>query len=446
MNKFLFSWINTIPFVSKGDRAALKAFIWFVLSCYGYSLQMILFLFLPPLVISKFTISGICVMPVVAIALFANSRMGAISRHRNKLGLVCVGVAYLCLMLIVGLMFNRQDYKSVQTIIVQALFLSAILYVILIGSDGILLTRLVPFLLTSYYVFVVIMLMTRGIHITNVDAAGLSMKIDEFRNTTMVAYQFKTYLDWSLFFVAMACFWNAKLSIWVKILSWLSIVPYLYFCLYLFKFRSSILFVVLLCGLIFCYSLRVLKVRNIVAVVVFMAIGLSWYLGAGAVSVRERINASNDSHDISTHRNTDIFKIIEGERGDEFASLIRSMTGLDWVVGKGFNGSYDATDKFGDSDRAYEWKTCHTGFMMPLLLGGVGYFVFYVSLFIRAMVRKLSRLEMNDGFLIACKIYVIIRFVHHCVDPMPTMIYQFGAEMLVFLCIASLLSPKMPNR
>lgn len=184
----------------------------------------------------------------------------------------------------------------------------------------------------------------------------------------------------SLFLIVWGVF-NHRNLLW-KVLQIGTAVPLLITDVGLFQFRGTLFFFGLCIINIIMFAtvfrnIGKLKHLSVLAIIVTLALS---YIGLSNFGERffERVAEAKISE-----RN-----LFESRRV-EFEVFLEQM-GTDLWLGRGLGGTYNASEAFGVSLNAYEWRTVHFGIGTFLLRGGVVYYGFLLYIIAPVFFRKRS--------------------------------------------------------
>lgn len=414
MFNFLFKGIYQIPFESKREQTVYKAFHVYVLAAFAFFTRIAFFKILPAIWVDR----GVKVVYLSAFAWFVWSffvaRMSHSSRALRLRPVYVWGMAMVVYMLLLGYARNS-SYFNFYRFVQESLSVVMMLMLIEVGTCREYLRRNLGWFLFLLYLTTVIMLATQNINIVGFDETqNMSFQVDEERGTTSLAYKFRGVLMAGNFFFLVGCFWKQRMSLWMRFLCLFSVVPYAYFQIIVGKFRSHLLTLVLDVFIVAWFSIRNARLaKNLIVVLFACVIGFAVYKSDISQGARERMQNANEIHRYNT--GTGVWAIIKGERAREFECFVYNFPNINKLFGGGLLANYDASSFHGE--RGLHWVGCHTGYVVPLMRGGVLFLLLYLALFVKAFSRRLTPAEKEDGFLLACKGFVLIVFVRNWVTP-----------------------------
>lgn len=439
MRKFLFGWIDTIPLQNKSDRNALVLFELFILSIFMIQLWPMTIGFLPFISSRKILIVISFVIFGFALLCFFNSNLSNRICHRKVWRLWNCLLFFSIVAVINGVCFNREGNNWVYQICVVLGFYLGIAYIILMGRSGILLFKMLPIFIAMYYISVFAAIYLSNIQIAQFSAMGYELPVDEIRNTSSAAYLLKGLLSNGIFLFILGIIYRGRMKSVTRWLCIFSIVPYLYFFLYMFKFRTSIVIVCLSMIVCFLCLLRDNNLYKLLLICVMGLLGIAIYFSGTMNLVRERFQEANDVELINQKSKVERYiSVFNDERIKETKCMFNNLSFGEILIGKGFNSYYDASDIYGE--RGLKWSTTHLGFFSNILRGGIGLFVLMIIIFLGACMKGLCSYQRSDGFLHACKCYVIVETFHYCISPMLASFLDLDIICILFLCIGALWS------
>ena len=422
--------------LSLEDRKLCKLFFLACILGFIFSVQELIYFYWSLRFFQVFKLLYLGVMAYFIFYLFKSKINDSAITNVDK-GLIRIGWFFVLYMLVCGLIFNMGDVK-VYTFFSYLIYFGGMMGIVTLGLRLDLWKRFMDLFLIAFYVAVIIMLATKNVQYVIELADGGAMEFDELRGTNSLAYRFRGLLYFSLFFMPYALFSRDKMHPIVRCAYLFSIVPFIYFGSVVSKFRSNLLVVVVAFCMIGYYSIKTVKIKTLILLAMCLLIGFTFYNSSYMEDSRDRMHSASDRY----HDNS-LFSIVKGEREAEFEIFMTEVPLIKKIIGGGFGASYDASELFGREGE--HWHTIHIGFVSYVLFGGVGYLIYMLFLYYKSVSRRLTSDERNNGFLLCCKVYIVVYFVRYCVTPI-TISDRIYIDFLLWLSFGALLTKPIYGR
>lgn len=441
MKKFLFSWIYRIPFLAKKDISLLKSSVLFLMLMYFVQTRLIWYVIVGPLILIE--------KPLKVILFFflmyfiANVLVNLMGRTSFRMSVKIVLSAFFILLMMAtlkGILFCGFSFGSQQFLYAQLMFFLMMVVCMLIGGTFDFLRHNYRLLLVLFVLTSILMAISSDIHLSRVGSAGFELQIDEDRYTDSAAYILKGILNQMPFFVFCG-FFCRKLNFGLRLCSVATAIPYFYFLVYQFKFRTGLAFFGIIFLLIGLNSIRSVKVWQLFFCVAIAIFGVFFFLTSNNLAEsRERMLTASESNFDKSFWGS-VAGVIKAERFEEARTLFEELSPVQIATGKGLGSYYDASMLFGEV--GYTWRTIHLGLLIGVLYGGIPFAIVWMLLYLLAIWRKISRIERSDGFLVACKCYVILELIHNLLCPLVVFYLQVYQSVILFMAMGALYNKKI---
>ncbi len=333
-------------------------------------------------------------------------------------------------LLVSTVIFGMSDYKiAFRAFLHYVWFVTAVFFVCRYVNA----TKMIRFYLVTYYILCLVMLFTVDSSVTTFDFnEGEFRVLDEVRKTSSLAYLIKNGLYIGLYLFVAGLIKQRGMGVVSRFLCVFAVVPYLYFMVAQFKFRTCAVLVILVLVVVAWNSVKRMKIAPLIAVSTLLLVGAAVVSSTGVFQgFMERMETKRDEY-----ASVDSMGFWRSERLIELQMMLHELTPLEHIIGRGFSAHWDASDMFGEN-AGWKWRAVHMGVFVPILFGGWPFMVFWVFVYVGAVFKRIDPNSWYAEDLHVCRIFVLILFIRNITGPVPFVAPEY-ADLPQYLSLGML--------